>query len=145
MVNAILTSPPHNIIILTLRCSSPISVGSEIKHWLVNSISAPKKFIEEKTDPEDLECKLVVKSVSERIPILDGENVRRLYDIPAEFTEIIEVEIELLTGRTHQIRGQMKALGMPLVGDRMYYDTANANFQGEGEGERSDEPGICHR
>ncbi|GMH68525.1 hypothetical protein TrST_g11976 [Triparma strigata] len=115
--------------------SSPISVGSEIKHWLVNSISAPKKFIEEKTDPEDLECKLVVKSVSERIPILDGENVRRLYDIPAEFTEIIEVEIELLTGRTHQIRGQMKALGMPLVGDRMYYNTANADFQGEGEGE----------
>lgn len=33
---------------------------------------------------------------------------------------VVEVEVELLTGRTHQIRGQLAALGFPLCGDSMY-------------------------
>lgn len=32
----------------------------------------------------------------------------------------MEVEVELLTGRTHQIRGQLSAEGFPLVGDAQY-------------------------
>jgi hypothetical protein len=33
---------------------------------------------------------------------------------------VVEVEVELLTGRTHQIRGQLSADGFPLVGDAQY-------------------------
>lgn len=33
---------------------------------------------------------------------------------------VVEVEVELLTGRTHQIRGQLSSLGFPLCGDVMY-------------------------
>ena len=39
---------------------------------------------------------------------------------PPECVAVVEVEIELLTGRTHQIRGQMSAEGFPLVGDIGY-------------------------
>ncbi len=42
------------------------------------------------------------------------------YGKPSETVAILELEIELLTGRTHQIRGQMAALGFPLVGDVQY-------------------------
>eukprot|EP00588_Corethron_pennatum_P002821 CAMPEP_0194290710 /NCGR_PEP_ID=MMETSP0169-20130528/41864_1 /TAXON_ID=218684 /ORGANISM="Corethron pennatum, Strain L29A3" /LENGTH=276 /DNA_ID=CAMNT_0039038379 /DNA_START=886 /DNA_END=1716 /DNA_ORIENTATION=+ len=33
---------------------------------------------------------------------------------------VVEVEVDLLTGRTHQIRGQLRALGFPIVGDALY-------------------------
>ena len=39
---------------------------------------------------------------------------------PDECTAITELEVELITGRTHQIRGQFAALGCPLVGDVQY-------------------------
>lgn len=33
---------------------------------------------------------------------------------------VVELEIELLTGRTHQIRGQLALEGMPICGDTLY-------------------------
>ena len=35
-------------------------------------------------------------------------------------TAVVQVEVDLLTGRTHQIRGQLSAMGFPLVGDSLY-------------------------
>ena len=40
------------------------------------------------------------------------------------------VEVELFTGRHHQIRVQMAAAGMPLLGDRKY-GTSSANALAE--------------
>ena len=40
--------------------------------------------------------------------------------IPHNCIAVVEVEVELLTGRTHQIRGQLSAEGFPLVGDAQY-------------------------
>ncbi len=40
--------------------------------------------------------------------------------VPENCIAIAELEIELLTGRTHQIRGQLAAEGFPLVGDVQY-------------------------
>jgi hypothetical protein len=39
---------------------------------------------------------------------------------PASCQAVMEVEVELLTGRTHQIRGQLSSSGFPLVGDAQY-------------------------
>jgi len=33
---------------------------------------------------------------------------------------LVELEVDLLTGRSHQIRGQLAAMGMPIVGDTLY-------------------------
>lgn len=42
------------------------------------------------------------------------------------------VEIELKTGRSHQIRAQMKAHGHPLVGDRLYGKITDIDRNSEG-------------
>ncbi len=39
-----------------------------------------------------------------------------------EFDSYTRLEIELITGRTHQIRAQLSFLGFPIVGDSMYAD-----------------------
>jgi Janus/Ocnus family (Ocnus) len=40
--------------------------------------------------------------------------------IPPNVKAVAEVEVSLITGRTHQIRGQLSQLGFPLVGDELY-------------------------
>ena len=43
------------------------------------------------------------------------------YRVVARFKDFTHIECRLETGRTHQIRVHMSALGYPLAGDRLYY------------------------
>jgi hypothetical protein len=40
--------------------------------------------------------------------------------VPPDCVAVVELEVDLLTGRTHQIRGQLSTEGFPLVGDAQY-------------------------
>lgn len=50
----------------------------------------------------------------------DGLETKTYYKVIDEKNGCSEVEIELFTGRTHQIRAQMAHIGHPLVGDNKY-------------------------
>ena len=53
--------------------------------------------------------------------ILVVSNPRSFSDLrPKDCVGVVEIEVELLTGRTHQIRGQLSTEGFPLVGDVLY-------------------------
>ncbi len=49
-----------------------------------------------------------------------GKEARTAYTVLACFTDYSVVMVHLLTGRTHQIRAHMAAIGHPLVGDVLY-------------------------
>lgn len=64
-------------------------------------------------------------------PIPDGKSIRTKYEILRTANGLALVEIELLTGRTHQIRAHMASIGCPLLGDGKYGTNAlNKQFGG---------------
>jgi 23S rRNA pseudouridine1911/1915/1917 synthase len=79
--------------------SSAPEVGRHV-HYIEPAERSPKKVSAEK-QPNWLECALRVVTVT---------------TAPEGF----ELEIDLETGRTHQIRAQLSALGCPIIGDKLY-------------------------
>ena len=63
-------------------------------------------------------------------PFPGAKEIRTRYQVKKEYTDRSLVEVELLTGRTHQIRAQFAAIGHPLVGDGKYGKNAADKKQG---------------
>jgi 23S rRNA-/tRNA-specific pseudouridylate synthase len=115
-----------------------------VTHYLDAHSSAPKTFMSTpQQDQEEsatqntkakrwLKCQLCITKVGEALCVSEEgdsrtEASRKLArDLwahvakPVSFAFAVDVEVELLTGRTHQIRGQLGALGCPIVGDPLY-------------------------
>jgi 23S rRNA pseudouridine1911/1915/1917 synthase len=59
----------------------------------------------------------------------DGKEAKSICRVLNTHKELSVVEIQLLTGRTHQIRVHLKYLGTPILGDVVYgSSSANKNF-----------------
>lgn len=99
-----------------------------IQHYLEPSPRAPKTFSIQKPSSTWLECLLRLTNVGEVLPVVDSAASLRLSKAlwgdngkkPKRCVGVVEIELELLTGRTHQIRGQLSQMGFPLCGDAMY-------------------------
>eukprot|EP00956_Cyclotella_meneghiniana_P008319 scaffold11112_cov69-Cyclotella_meneghiniana.AAC.3 len=89
--------------------------GTIIRHYLEPSIKAPKLFhseIPKSVEDQDLVGNRPSEELADALWDADGK--------PDKCIGAVELEVELITGRTHQIRGQLSALGYPLVGDTQY-------------------------
>ena len=118
-----------------------------IRHYLKASDRAPKLFVDGIPDDDNgedskwYECLMEITEVGEPIPIFatkeEGESSASMTDglwpkaaigkngsfgsrMPSTTKAVVEVQVSLITGRTHQIRGQLSKLGFPIVGDEQY-------------------------
>lgn len=53
-------------------------------------------------------------------PLKDGKSIKTRYTVLASNSDFSLLEIELITGRTHQIRAHMASIGHPLLGEGKY-------------------------
>lgn len=78
------------------------------------------------TDPSGTLIDLLARDKAERKTYVVSEPGRDVqeailnYEVLSSTTDFSKVRIELVTGRTHQIRCQFSARDLPLVGDRKY-------------------------
>lgn len=70
----------------------------------------------------DLPIKREENSIMTRTVAADGEYAITHYEVIKRLVDMTVIKVELETGRTHQIRVHMKAIGHPLVGDGLYSD-----------------------
>lgn len=80
---------------------APPQDEGELVHWLKKDNAAKRSIVVNPQTKQSQECRL-------RYKVLRSEKEKCL------------VEIELLTGRYHQIRAQMSAIGCPVAGDEKY-------------------------
>ena len=64
-------------------------------------------------------------SIIERCISENGQTAITDYKVLAEYADFSTVECHLQTGRTHQIRVHMSAIGHPLLGDTLYGNSSN--------------------
>lgn len=64
-------------------------------------------------------------SIIERCVSKDGQPSITHYEVLREFNNYSLIKCVLETGRTHQIRVHMSAIGHPLIGDTLYGSTSN--------------------
>lgn len=65
------------------------------------------------------------KSIIERCIDYNGQTAITDYKVLSEYDNFSVVECYLQTGRTHQIRVHMSAIGHPLLGDTLYGNSSN--------------------
>ncbi len=81
--------------------NAPSEGAAEVRHWLV----------------KDTQNRRAIVATSKNRHAKEG--ILR-YEIIAGFDNLCLVKVELLTGRYHQIRVQLSAIGCPILGDEKY-------------------------
>lgn len=99
-LNALISERKMSKIYLGLTEQLPTLPEGELTHWLYKDQLQKKAFVFDQAAADRQVCRLQYRVLPDT-----GKNI---------------LEINLLTGKFHQIRAQLAAIGCPIVGDKLY-------------------------
>lgn len=86
---------------------------------IVRGVPVPQRgFVEQPISRADDEQGHALRRVVDQ----GGKPAKTYYQVIQEYSGLSLLELELVTGRTHQIRVHMEWIGHPIIGDEMYYE-----------------------
>ncbi len=86
---------------LAIVSTPPPNSEGELRHWLIKDDEAKRATISDTRSPLAVEVRLTYKTLQEK----NGKTL---------------LEIDLITGKYHQIRAQLAHIGSPIIGDEKY-------------------------
>lgn len=106
-------------------CVGKLDKGADLKGYLVKNHKTNKVTVVNKNNKHYDSTGAVIKSNK-----IEGEYIHTKYK-PLSFTkDYTLLEVELITGKTHQIRSHLASTGHPIIGDFKYGDRAvNMQFK----------------
>lgn len=112
-----------------------IIAKSGIIHYEFSKQNILKKYlcvVRGNMDKEKGEIELPISrfpapEIKRYIDLENGKYAKTLYKVLGENKDRSLIEVELVTGRTHQIRLHFSYLGYPLIGDKLYNDDIDCN------------------
>ena len=106
---------------------TPLELPKLMLHWMNSKAREPKELdSEERAGWQRCESEVLqVRAVWATLPaagLREGEGLREVEGEPEDGAgiELYEIQLRLLTGRTHQLRAQLSFEGFPIVGDTLY-------------------------
>ena len=110
-----------------------IIAKSGIIHYEFSKQNILKKYLcvvkgivnQEKGEIELPISRFPAPEIKRYIDLENGKYAKTLYKVLGSLNERSLIDVELVTGRTHQIRLHFSYLGYPLIGDKLYNDDNN--------------------
>jgi 23S rRNA pseudouridine1911/1915/1917 synthase len=112
------------ILLLAKDVNTEAMLKKEFKDRNIKKIY--KALVRGRVEPERGEIKIPLGRASKDrlrvVPSADGRESHTLYEVEKYYPKdnVSLVQVELKTGRTHQIRVHFSAIGHPIVGDKKY-------------------------
>ncbi|MBI2473154.1 RluA family pseudouridine synthase [Candidatus Uhrbacteria bacterium] len=91
------------------------TVKKEYLALLYGSLPKDTDIIDQRISRSKSKGRMVARTGSQ-----EGKEAHTQYDVLKRFLHTTYVRVEILTGRTHQIRVHFQSIGYPVVGDKLY-------------------------
>lgn len=118
---------PHGLLIVAKNDKAHLNLSEQIKNHKVKKTyrALVRGVIQENSGTIDMPIKRSNKDRTKMAVDKDGKPAITHFKVLKRYKDYTYIEVNIETGRTHQIRVHMSKIGFPIVGDYVYSNGKN--------------------